>query len=352
MILQTIKKVCLIFLILIFIAVPSALTSYLKYYYGIILGGVPTFLIYFLFYAPEIFFVKLLIKKPKKAPFPPKEHSVTGRRIFYIVFTVLLIALPFGLWYLYQKYQYHKFSFLYDILVGCTIYIPCLMTALFLIYKFCRTFPKRKGGRTLFNRDPIYRQITNDCRQNISVYEEYIRTHLPEIEAHDLDVRTKAYMSAKSAYLCSVVKSSLEVIYTSKPSLYFELVSLPELRKENPALPAGEFYSQCILALKGKRPKASVVQQMNMQQSKLMDEAMIRIVQQKEVSTGETLSRHKILSELKNKNRTEEEQANERETEGPLSDDRRMIRIVSWIIAACVLAFTILSIIVSIGGTL
>ena len=106
MILQTIKKVCLIFLILIFIAVPSALTSYLKYYYGIILGGVPTFLIYFLFYAPEIFFVKLLIKKPKKAPFPPKEHSVTGRRIFYIVFTVLLIALPFGLWYLYQKYQY------------------------------------------------------------------------------------------------------------------------------------------------------------------------------------------------------------------------------------------------------
>ena len=50
--------------------------------------------------------------------------------------------------------------------------------------------------------------------------------------------------------------------------------------------------------------------------------------------------------------KTEEEQANETEIEGSLSDNKRMIRIVSFIIAMIVLISTILSIIVSIGGTL
>lgn len=390
MILRTIKKICLIFLIIVCIAAPSILKSYLEYYYEVILGGVPTFLIYFLFYVPEIFFVKLLIKKPKK-PLPHKEHTVASRRVFYIVSTVLLILLPFGLWHLYQKYQYHVYSFNYDTFVGCTIYIPCLMTALFLIYKFCETLPRPKGSRNLLRRDPIYKQIMDACNQNISVYEEHIRTHLSDMESQNIEARTNAYMNARSAYLCSVIKSFLEIIYASHPSLYFTLVSMPELRKETPDITAGELYSQYMFALKGKRSKASIIRQLDSQQSKLMDEAMIRVTQQREIPTDKAEHHKEILSKLKNRNnieekqeneqevseykakevperkakeepayrvkevperKTEEEQANETEIEGSLSDNKRMIRIVSFIIAMIVLISTILSIIVSIGGTL
>ena len=151
-------------------------------------------------------------------------------------------------------------------------------------------------------------------------------------------------MSAKSAYFGAVVKSFLEIIYATKPSFYFTLAGMPELRKDNPEISAGELYAQCMLSLKGKHPRASTVHQMNTQQNKLMDEAMLRAARQKETSVDEDGRHEKLLSKLRNQNTIEEQEA-ETAAKALLLEDKRTIRILAFIVAACVLVTVILTVI-------
>ena len=350
---RIIKKFILVLLIIVFFVAPSFLTNYLEYYHDIILGGVPTFIIYFLFWGPEIFFTKLLLKKPKKTtslhPKSPLQEKVSLQSK--------------------TSSQSNKHT---DI--------------------------QRKDRYPKFSKkNHIYKQIMDACNQNISVYEEHIRTHLSDMESQNIEARTNAYMNARSAYLCSVIKSFLEIIYASHPSLYFTLVSMPELRKETPDITAGELYSQYMFALKGKRSKASIIRQLDSQQNKLMDEAMLRAVQQREIPTDKAEHHKEILSKLKNRNNIEEKQENEQEVseckakevpdlkakeepayrvkevpehrtkevperkteekpayetepEGSLSDDRRIIRIVAFAIAILCFLVILMGSIASAGG--